>query len=512
MADYSGNQKSSLHRRMLLAVVMVCVLVFAVWQLLKLIGITDRVEMLVKERTAEPVVIGCLPNEGILHPLLAGQEGDLLLVELTQAMLLGCDRDGQPVLQGIEGESRPYGEQEYTYYGLADVSISPQSDGSVWYDFSLRKNVRFHDGEELNADDLIFTMYALCDSSYEGPFAFADLPIKGLGTYLFEGGMLWQRILFDGKAESAGGMTEEGCYYTAEEAAAFWQLFDQAGEAFAREIVDYCAQNGYSPAEDVAAAAEIWGYDGLRKDASAADFWQELVNRHGYDLSKDGIDSECAGTSIITLIQERVKEELPRLCEMLNSARAISGIKRLDDYTVRLVLDHESRDGLAAMMIPVLPMHYYGMEDRYDYERSSFGFTKGNYMELYTSGTPDPMGAGPYLFVERKEKKVSLKANYQYFLGVPGIYNPVLYQFEHADEARDFANGELDIIYAGDAQNANKMLEEIKEELEKRGESKTVVLVDKVWIFNGDSIVMDSLPPDRTQAYSWLKEIWRLEE
>ena len=74
------------------------------------------------------------------------------------------------------------------------------------------------------------------------------------------------------------------------------------GEKFAQAIVDYCVDSGYAAEGDVAGAAAAWAYDGLAADATAADFFQAIVDNYGYDSSDAGINAETAGSSITDLI------------------------------------------------------------------------------------------------------------------------------------------------------------------------------------------------------------------
>ena len=63
--------------------------------------------------------------------------------------------------KGKSGEVIPYNGTDYKYEGLADCTITQNDDGTVIYEFDLRRNVRFSDGERLTADDVIFSMYVL---------------------------------------------------------------------------------------------------------------------------------------------------------------------------------------------------------------------------------------------------------------------------------------------------------------------------------------------------------------
>lgn len=126
---------------------------------------------------------GCEEFDGVFSPFFAQTDADRDAVELTQLRLLPNDRSGLIVLRGIEGETIPYHGTEYTYYGPADLTIAEQTDGTVWYDVTLRDDLCFSDGTALTVDDLIFSLYVLCDSDYDGPSQLSVLPIQGLDDY-----------------------------------------------------------------------------------------------------------------------------------------------------------------------------------------------------------------------------------------------------------------------------------------------------------------------------------------
>ena len=105
------------------------------------------------------------------------------VLQLIHTPLLGLDREGAVVLQGIRGETRPYHNTDYTYTGIADCVVTENVDGTVYYDFTLREGVRFSDGTLLDIDDVIFSLYVPLDPTYEGDMTLSSLPIQGLAAY-----------------------------------------------------------------------------------------------------------------------------------------------------------------------------------------------------------------------------------------------------------------------------------------------------------------------------------------
>ena len=102
---------------------------------------------------------------------------------MTAISLLNSDRQGAIIMKGIEGETKAYNGTDYTYHGPADCEIVENTDGTVDYNFKLREDLKFSDGEPITIDDVIFSMYVLCDPTYDGNTTLFALPIQGMDAY-----------------------------------------------------------------------------------------------------------------------------------------------------------------------------------------------------------------------------------------------------------------------------------------------------------------------------------------
>ncbi|MBR4149764.1 MAG: ABC transporter substrate-binding protein, partial [Firmicutes bacterium] len=187
---------------------------------------------------AEPMtlVVGYSPFNSKFSPFFNETAYDQDVYAMTQVSLLGSDRTGAVLLNGIEGDTVNYNGTDYTYYGIADCVITENADGTVDYDFTLRDDVVFSDGEKLTADDVIFTMYVYADPTYDGSSTFFAQPIVGMEEY---------RSGMDSRGNAifaAGdGPYVENDAYTQDQYEAFWEYYhNKAGADFAQEIVDYC--------------------------------------------------------------------------------------------------------------------------------------------------------------------------------------------------------------------------------------------------------------------------------
>ena len=101
-------------------------------------------------------------------PFFATTSYDQDAAGLTQVSLLPADREGNVLLNAKEGEVVTYNGTDYTYYGIANCEIVENEDGTVTYKIDMRDDVVFSDGDDLTADDVIFTIYVLSDPTYDG--------------------------------------------------------------------------------------------------------------------------------------------------------------------------------------------------------------------------------------------------------------------------------------------------------------------------------------------------------
>ena len=383
-----------------------------------------------------PLVVGYAPFSSKFSPFFAESAYDQDAQTMTQVALLASDRQGAIIYKGIEGETINYNGTDYTYYGIADLTVTENEDGTVYYDFKLRDDVKFSDGESLTADDVIFSMYVLSDPTYDGSSTLFALPIEGMEAYRSGMETRYNLILADGN----GGYTAND-FYTEEQYNDFWAAFAKGGEAFAQEIVDYCIANG---ATDVVSAAGMWGYE-LAADATAADFFDAIVAAKGYDLSDDGINYETAGTSITTFLTENFTDAaLTAGVQTGESAPSITGIQKIDDYNVRVVMTEVDATAIYQFSLFVAPLHYYGSDELFDVANNSFGFPKGD-LSSVRAKTTQPMGAGPYKFVKFENGVINFEANENYFLGAPKTKYMNFLETQEADKLNGAITGTIDI-------------------------------------------------------------------
>lgn len=419
-----------------------------------------------------PLVIANDAMSEKFSPFFAESVPDVNIVDMTQIPLVYNDRAGEYIYNGIEGETKEYNGTEYTYYGPTDLVITENEDGTVYYDFTLREDLTFSDGEPVTADDVIFSYYVYCDPTYDGSTSVFSLPIEGLEEYRSGVSTLTSLLA------AAGEDNTDFTYWTEEQQTAFWDAVNDGGAAFAQEIVDYCVEAGYNEEGDVAGAAANWGFEGLASDATAKDFFLAIGDAYGWNFSQ--MEAETAGSALADLIPEDVYAYATAGVETGESAANISGIQKTGDYSVRVVLTEVSAPALGTMDIYIAPLHYYGDESLYDYDNNSFGFTKGD-LSAIREKTTSPVGAGPYKFVSYENKTVYLEANDSYYKGAPLTKNLQFKETSEADKVPGVVQGTVDIA---DPSISKAVLEQICSE-NSNGEATGDVLATALVDYNG---------------------------
>ena len=135
-----------------------------------------------KEKT--PLVVAFSEYDNTCNPFYQNGEFDSFINEITGEKLLTRDRNGRIVYNGIDGERIMYNGTYYEYSGIADVAESYDEElDETSYVINLRRDVKFSDGETMDADDLIFTLYMLLDPSMSAVSDIQGMGIKGEVNY-----------------------------------------------------------------------------------------------------------------------------------------------------------------------------------------------------------------------------------------------------------------------------------------------------------------------------------------
>ena len=378
-----------------------------------------------------PLVVGYSPFSSKFSPFFAETAYDQDVYAMTQVSLISSDRQGAMIYNGIEGETISYNGTDYTYYGIANVTTTENEDGTVYYDFQLRDDVKFSDGEVLNADDVIFNMYVLCDPTYDGSSSLYAQPILGVNEYRSGMDTLFNLLAAAGRDNTDFSKWDEATQ------TAFWADLDQAGVKFVEEIVAYCEPYG---ATNAAEAAALWGFE-APAEATAADVFAIMVEAYAGDYASLS-STETAGSSLFDLMEGYANYTVG--IETGESAANIAGIQKTGEYSLRVVMTEVDATSIYQLAIAVAPMHYYGDAAAYDYENNNFGFTKGD-LSSVRAKTTQPMGAGPYKFIKFENGVINFEANENYYKGTPKTKYVNFLETQEADKLNGVTTGTIDI-------------------------------------------------------------------
>ncbi|HHT45020.1 MAG TPA: hypothetical protein GXZ89_05965 [Fastidiosipila sp.] len=244
----------------------------------------DRYDATVDPRTGAnetaPLVVSTGTLDGKFSPFFYTSAYDNDVQGLTQLPLITGDKDGAPIA-GVDEAS----------IALSFEQTVNDDETATDYKFVLKKGVKFSDGVEVTAKDVLFTFYVLSDPAFDGISNFYSIPIEGMNEYRLQTSTdridLANAILEAGIEAEPG---EDGKVVPVEaegldpaDQEAFWKYLPEAGEQFAQEIIDYVNSTyagtyfegmfpGYTLdelAEDetlqAAFGMALWGFGGLKE-------------------------------------------------------------------------------------------------------------------------------------------------------------------------------------------------------------------------------------------------------
>ena len=417
-------------------------------------------------------------------------DGDAVGMVVTG--ILASDRGGAVINNGIEGTTVPYNGKDYTYYGMANVEVVQNDDGTVDYNIVMRDDIVFSDGVPATIDDVIFGIYVCADPTYDGSSTLYALPIEGINDY------------YKSMASRLGlvAATKEGGYtandnFTEEDYNTFWTAFNAAGAKFAQDIVDYVNASyaddkyvqGYLNPDltyaDVAAdpalmnqfGCVLWGFEPCD---TPEEYFAQIKAAYDYDMSADGIEKEAATKSFAELLQAELGDNYARFDEWVttnDSMTSIPGIIRTGDYSMTVHCTEFDATAIYNMSFWLAPLHYYGDEALYDYANNSFGFKKGD-LSGVKAHTDKPLGAGPYTFEGYNNGVITFKANPTYFLGAPAIETLLMQEGTDSDYIPGIGTGTFDLAAPSINDAALKAIKDLNSNGELVGDVITTYLVD----------------------------------
>ena len=399
--------------------------------------------------------------------------------------LLAADRGGAIIHHGIEGETVEYNGTDYTYYGMGDVDVVQNDDGSVDYNLTMRDDIVFSDGTPATIDDVIFGIYVMADPSYDGSSTVYALPIEGMADYYNS-----QQYLYKLLAEAGRDNTDFSLWDEATQTA-FWASIDAAGAKLAQEVVDsvvgsyntdeYAATIEATPDEIAADPAlqvkfgmNMWGYgDAWTEGATAADFWAAI--EANFDSVIEAAETESAGSSIWDLMDDFA--DYDKLVATGDDVPSIKGIIRTGDYSLTVHMTSYDATAIYNMSFIIAPLHHYGDVSKYDYDNNKFGFDKGD-LSGVKAKTSEPLGCGPYIFKSYENGVVTMEANPTYFLGEPKTKTILFKEGEDADYVPGIVTGTYDLAVPSISEETLNAITDANSNGELTGDTLTTILVD----------------------------------
>lgn len=437
----------------------------------------------------EPLVVGTSAMNQKYSEFYNDTAFDMEIVELTQTSMMTTDRMGGIIYNGIEGETVNYNGTDYFYQGTSDLSVEYDKEKDITvYTAKLRDDLKFSDGTPMTADDIIFNYYVYLDPAYIGSVSLSSYNILGAQDYMTQ----TTSELYDKYAAVVEDIYKAGRKhkwssedsFTEEQQKKFWEELDAAWSAHTQVIVDYVQANlasqdyvdEYFPGfklEDiqtddglkVAYAMAMYNYGTMENGVLTAkskttfdiqggtyptleDFTKETMKNYKNDPvlyyeteSVGNGEPDVFGTAKTTCITTFAAEDP----DFGGGVPNVTGVKKLDDYTVEITTSgYEAPAVYTLLNLRIHPLHYYGDPAKYDYENNMFGHDYGD-LKGIEAKTTQPLGAGPYKFVEYKDKTAYLEANENYYLGTPKTKYVQFKEVLTNEVAPGIKNGTIDI-------------------------------------------------------------------
>lgn len=447
----------------------------------------------IKEETQDkgvPLVAGYAPFYQEFSPYFADSESDVDVTAMTQINLLTKDRRGNVIYHAIEGETVKYNGMDYTYKGIANLSVDYDKESNIaTYSATIRDDIMFSDGVKMTADDIIFNYYAYLDPGYNGPGILNSYDIVGLRDYQTQTTSdIYNKYSAIAKEIYAAGydhVWSEADSWTAEEQKAFWTEIDRAWANHTGLIVDFVNHNYASYADKgwcgpytsaelehneglrIAFGMVMWSFGEIDEEGictgvvtgntwdmkagqypTLEDYAREVQAAYGYDpevyYEKEEI-GEKEPDVLTSATEAFISAAAASEPELADGIANISGIRKTGDYSVEVKVNGYSASDIYGIFgIAVAPLHYYGDLALYDYQNNRFGFEFGKF-NLSVEQQTKPVGAGPYKYVKYEDGVVHFEANENYWLGCPKIKQVQFKEMEPDEIPAAIKDGTIDV-------------------------------------------------------------------
>jgi peptide/nickel transport system substrate-binding protein len=419
-----------------------------------------------------PLVVAQSTLSQKFSPFFADTGYDQEVVDMTQLYMMTTDRVGGIIYKGIEGETVAYNGTDYTYYGPGDLAVNYDEKADITtYSFKMREDLKFSDGEPVTIDDVIFTYYVVLDPAYNGSNTLSSYDIVGLKSYqtqIPEANVEEVSAIADAvkaafaaygkdyKVTDSDLFTQAVYDEYATAITALWYADLQAivdyvyanyGEAYAEQITGKSYEEvGASDALKIYLAGNLWGFAIENPECTMDDLYAAAAAKYAGSLDAYLAAGESASGTSADAINNELMSAAAAAAGVDTSAGVpnITGIKRVDDYTVEIQVKGFSAPAVYSILgQAITPMHYYGDPAQYDYANNKFGHPFGD-LSIVQSKNDAPMGAGYYKFVKYDNRVVYYEANENYYRGEPKIKNFQYKETQSAEVASAVQTGTAD--------------------------------------------------------------------
>lgn len=347
------------------------------------------------------LVIGTTTFNGIFNPFFYNTAFDAQAFETIFTNVCEPDENNELIDKG----------------GSISAEEVKAADGSVQtlYTIKLKEGMKFHDGEDVTIDDLLFNYYVMADPTYDGMSTFvSSIDVVGMKEYYYDDANYSTKVAEIAAEAKAKADTEEGfMQYLIESNCEGWYAGDPNGDVGdGRTFIQYLTDEGYD-------AASV---------AANSDDFLKLLAKCEYEKYAENYDAVSWWTSKLSedYIQEGLEDGI--------DVEKIEGITRVDDLTCTVLLNGVNivADRQLAHQV-ITPEHYYGE-----------GFVKGD-LSMVKAKNDAPMGSGPYKWVGYDKNVVSVTKFDDYFLGTPKIENIKYQVIDEEQKVNAVVSGDIDI-------------------------------------------------------------------
>lgn len=416
----------------------------------------------------KPLVIAVDGLDNDYSPFSGSSDLDRLINKACGVTLLGKTRSGSTVTNGVAGVTETFGGEHYEYGGIADTVISRNEEAGITaYTFNMRSDIGFADGEILDADDVLFTLYAWLDPSMpENALTLSD--IVGAANYRFNSPAA--ETLTDAEIKEAlasADITE----LMREELMipVLTAQYENVSSLYGDGTYDIYTAT-YPDPDDL--FVFFYSNDGqltLPEDASKNDIIEEVARTYGNNYralaGRTSGDEHALDDSAVNLAVGYLTAQLSEDGEPEN-VNNITGITKTGKFSLTVTVYGDGRQLEAALCDTVIaPLHYYGDEAMFDIAKNSFGFARGEAQALADVHKGEPLGAGAYMLDGYEDGSILLKANENYCGEAPLTASVKL--VAGGDAAALIADGTADIACESSSAKLNSRIDEANRSLEK---------------------------------------------